>query len=90
MPFVVAMIKREHANRNGDWYFCLTRISKKIKNKIQYWNVASVCKPIPHSNKYPVLLAFDTALEKSDLRSDEIKDDNDELIRKHQSTNHIW
>jgi len=56
MPFAVPMIWREQRNHTNDCYFCLTNLtgySVKTRHKIQYANVESISKPIPHSNDMP-------------------------------------
>jgi hypothetical protein len=57
MLFGVCMVWHEPANHVHDCYFCLTNsegFSKKRKHKIQYPNVPSSLKPVPHEEGLPV------------------------------------
>ena len=57
MPFAVPMIWREPTNHATDCYFCLTNVkgmNKKNKNKIQYPNIPSALRPVPHSDDLPI------------------------------------
>ena len=51
------MIWREQKNHVDDCYFCLVNVkgyNKRNKHKLQYPNLASALRPIPHSEKIPV------------------------------------
>ncbi|XP_022826353.1 peptidyl-prolyl cis-trans isomerase G-like [Spodoptera litura] len=57
MPFGQPMIWREPKDHVSDCYFCLTDVkgfSKKSKHTVNYPEVSSVTKPIPHSEDLPV------------------------------------
>jgi hypothetical protein len=59
MPFAVPMIWREPSNHATDCYFCLTNTSghnRKTKDRIQYPDVPSAIKPVPHSADLPIPL----------------------------------
>ena len=51
MPFGVPMIWREQTDHFNDCYFCVTKVqgfSKKTKGNIQYPNLQSAIRPVPH------------------------------------------
>lgn len=57
MPIAVPMIWREPTSHAEDCYFCLTKItgfSKKTRFKIEYPNVPSAIRPVPHGLKLPI------------------------------------
>jgi hypothetical protein len=57
MPFGAPMKWREPTNHSSDCYFCLTKISgftKKNKKSIEYPDIPSVTKPLPHDDTLPV------------------------------------
>lgn len=58
MPFAVPMIWRESKNHANDCYFCMTVIkgftSAKSKKKIQYPNLPSAMRPVPHDASMPI------------------------------------
>lgn len=57
MPFGVPMIWREPTSHVNDCYFCMTKIqgfSKKSKQNIEYPNLPSALRPVPHSDDVPV------------------------------------
>ena len=57
MPFVIPMVWREPTDHASDCYFYLTSIiglTAKSKHTIQYPNLASAMRPVPHSAELPV------------------------------------
>lgn len=57
MPFAVPMVWREPTNHFNDCYFCITKTegySIKGKRKIEYPNLFSVMRPVPHNEDLPV------------------------------------
>ena len=57
MPFAIPMVLREPMDNVSDCYFCLTSITgvtAKLKHTIQYPNLPSVMRPVPHSAELPV------------------------------------
>lgn len=57
MPFAVPMVWREPRNHVDDCYFCMTNIkgiTSKTKRSIQYPNIPSALRPVPHGNSLPV------------------------------------
>ena len=56
-PFAIPMDWREPTNHVSDCYFCLTSITgvtAKSKHTVQYPNLPSVMRPVPHSAELPV------------------------------------
>jgi hypothetical protein len=52
MPFTIPMIWREPTDHVSDRYFCLTSITDvtaKPKHTVQYPNLPSAMRPLPHS-----------------------------------------
>ena len=57
MPFAVPMVWREPRDHCSDCYFCMVNISgysEKTKHKIEYKNLDSARRPIPHDDEMPV------------------------------------
>ena len=57
MPFAIPMVWREPTDHVSDCYFCLTSITgvtAKSKHTVQYPNLPSAMKPLPHSSELPV------------------------------------
>jgi hypothetical protein len=59
MPFAVPMIWREPKDHVTDCYFCLTPpikkgFSEKKRSAIQYPNLQSAIRPVPHSDELPI------------------------------------
>lgn len=59
MPFAVPMVWREPSNHSSDCYFCLTPsvasgMNRKKKQKIDYPNIPSAIRPVPHGEHLPV------------------------------------
>lgn len=57
LPFAIPMVWREPKNHVDDCYFCLTNVngfSSKNKKHIEYPNVPSAIRPIPHAQDLPV------------------------------------
>ena len=82
MPFAIPMIWREPKDHASDCYFCLTNISgitSKSKHTVQYPNLPSALRPVPHSEELPmpeppknITLSDD---ESVDEKIDQIDDD---------------
>ena len=57
LSFGISMIWREPANHVDDCYFCIVNVagfSFKNKSKINYPNISSAMRPVPHSDSMPV------------------------------------
>lgn len=57
MPFAVPMIWREPRCHLTDCYFCMTStvgLSRKSKHTIQYYNIPSALRPVPHNEALPI------------------------------------
>ena len=59
MPFAVPMVWREPTDHISNCYFCMTPsvgkgLSKKKKQSIQYPNIPSAIRPVPHGELLPV------------------------------------
>jgi len=60
MPFAVPIVWREPSNHNSDCYFCLTPpvasgMNRKKKQSIDYPNIPSAIRPVPHGVDLPML-----------------------------------
>jgi hypothetical protein len=82
MPFGIPMIWREQMDHTTDCYFCLTNVkgfSKKNRHGIQYPNLASAIRPVPHCDEIKVPVP-PTSLqeESSDSSSNSSKEDADD------------
>ena len=75
------MVWREQKYHCTDSYFCLVKTSgfnKKNKSKIEYPNLPSAIRPMPHSDEIPVPL-FEQLPPREDLSdAEERSDSNDE------------
>ncbi|UYV83317.1 hypothetical protein LAZ67_23000493 [Cordylochernes scorpioides] len=57
MPFAVPMIWREPEDHSSDCYFCLTKttgITSKSRHTVEYPDLPSAMRPVPHSDILPV------------------------------------
>jgi len=59
MPFDVPMAWRETSNHSSDCYFCLkspvaSGTSRKKKQRIDYLNILSAIRPVPHGEDLSV------------------------------------
>ena len=59
MPFAVPVVWREPSNHSSDCYFCLTSpvasgMNRKGKQSIDYLNITSAIRPVPHGEDLPV------------------------------------
>ena len=57
MPFAIPMVWRERKDHITDCYFCmiyLKAINRKSKHRVQYLEVPSALRPIPHGPDFPV------------------------------------
>ena len=57
MPFAVPMVWREGKDNVTDCYFCITNlqgINRKNKHCVQYPDVPSAIRPVPHGPDLPV------------------------------------
>ena len=57
LAFGIPMVWREQKDHSTDCYFCLMKtsgFSKKNKSKIEYLNLLSAIRPMPHSAEIPV------------------------------------
>ena len=59
MPFAVPMVWREATDHISNCYFCMTPsvgkgLSKKKRQSIQYPNIPSAIRPVPHRELLPV------------------------------------
>ena len=83
MPFGVPMVWREPTNHLNDCYFCMTKISgfsTKNKQNIEYPNLPSALRPVPHSEDVPiptVPVELNLSLSSSDSSQSAIVNDDD-------------
>ncbi|UYV63191.1 hypothetical protein LAZ67_2003388 [Cordylochernes scorpioides] len=57
MPFAVPMIWREPKDHSSDYYFCLTKttsITSKSRHTVEYPDLSSAMRPVPHSDILPM------------------------------------
>ena len=54
MPFALPMVWREPTDHVSDCYFRPTSITAKFKHTVQYPNLPSAMRPVPHSAELPV------------------------------------
>jgi hypothetical protein len=57
MPFAISVVWREPTDHVSDCYFCLTSINSvtaKSKHIVQYPNLPSALRPVPHSAELSV------------------------------------
>ena len=57
MPFAVPMVWRETTGHVSECYFCqtsITGVTAKFKHTVQYPNLPSAMRPVPHSAELPV------------------------------------
>ena len=57
VPFAIPMVWREPTDHVSDSYFCLTSVTgvtAKSKHTVQYSNLPSAMRPVPHSAELPV------------------------------------
>ena len=57
LPFAIAKVWRETTGHVSECYFCLTGITgvtAKSKHTVQYPNLPSAMRPVPHSAELPV------------------------------------
>ena len=57
MPFAIPMVWREPKDHVSDCYFCLTSITgvtANCKHSVQYPNLPSAMRPVPHSVELPM------------------------------------
>lgn len=87
MSFAIPMTWRE-SQSHDDCYFCLCKLqgfNAKNKDNIQYPNVSSVTKPIPHGPEYPIPLSPFMRTEETDHAEDITEDvelDDTKVIKK--------
>ena len=95
LKFGVLMVWREPKNHVNDCYFCLVNVkgfNKKNKQHLQYPNIHSTMRPIPHSDKVPVpiftkLPDIDEDQLRSFTSSTNSDDDNEEQVIAHEAWN---
>lgn len=78
MKFAIPMIWREPQNHVNDCYFCMTDIkgfSSKSKHKIQYHNIPSARRPVPHDESMPVPKPQDNVNPESESESEKSPSD---------------
>jgi len=57
MPVAVPMVWKEPEDHSSDCHFCLTNvtgITSKSKHTVQYPDLPSAMRPVPHSEELPV------------------------------------
>jgi len=59
MPFAIPLMWRDSSNHSSDYYFCLTPPvaigrNRKKKQRIDYPNILSAIRPVPHGEDLPV------------------------------------
>lgn len=86
MPFAVPMVWREPQNHFNDCYFCVTNIrgfTGKSKHKIDYPDIPSAMRPVPHDVSMPVPVPPETIITSSDETESESKDPSPEASTSH-------
>ncbi|KAJ8887487.1 hypothetical protein PR048_013702 [Dryococelus australis] len=76
MPFAVPMVWHEPTNHFDDCYFCLTKTAgylKKNKCTMEYPNVPSAIRPVPHGVGLPI---FTPPVNWSDIHLSSSEEDN--------------
>ncbi|UYV82671.1 hypothetical protein LAZ67_22000476 [Cordylochernes scorpioides] len=82
MPFAVPMIWREHKDHSSDCYFCLTKttgITSKSRHTVEYPDLPSAMRPVPHSDNLPVTQPSENVIfsdDDSDRREQQSDDTN--------------
>ncbi|UYV67602.1 hypothetical protein LAZ67_5001347 [Cordylochernes scorpioides] len=80
MPFTVPMIWREPKDHSSDCYFCLTKttgITSKSRHTVEYPDLPSAMRPVPHSDILPVsqppenVIFSDDELDRREQQSDD-------------------
>ena len=95
LKFGVPMVWREPKNHADDCYFCLVNVkgfNKKNKQHLQYPNIHSAMRTIPHSDKVPVpiftkLPDIDEDQLRSSTSSTNSDDDDEEQDIAHEAWN---
>ena len=95
LKFGVPMVWRETKNHVDDCYFCLVNVkgfNKKNKQHLQYPNIDSAMRPIPHSDKVPVPIFtkipdIDEEHLRSSTFSTNFDDDDEEQDIAHEAWN---
>ena len=95
LKFGVPMVWKEPKNHVDDCYFCLVNVkgfNKKNKQHLQYPNIHSAMRPIPHSDKVPVpiftkLPDIDEDQLRSSTSSTNSDDDDEEQDIAHEAWN---
>ena len=94
IKFGVPMVWREQKNHVDDCYFCLVNVkgfNKKNKQHLQYSNIHSATRPIPHSDK--VLVPIFTKLPDIDedpLRSSTSSTNSDDDDEEQDIAHEAW
>lgn len=90
MPFAIPMVWREPSDHSTDCYFCLNSIagmSSKTKKQVDYPNVPSAIRPVPHSDDLPVppnpLSGANEDLSSASSKDGDIEDQSDEAFVPH-------
>ncbi|UYV69584.1 hypothetical protein LAZ67_6004025 [Cordylochernes scorpioides] len=89
IPFVVPMIWREPKDHSSDCYFCLTKttgITFKSSHTVEYPDLPSAMRPVPHSDILPVPQPPENVIfsnDDSDRREQQSDDTNFEAGHKH-------
>ena len=94
LKFGVPMVWREPKNHVDDCYFCLVNVkgfNKKNKQHLQYPNIHSAMRPIPHSDK--VLVPIFTKLpdiDEDQLRSSTSSTNSDDDDKEQDIAHEAW
>ncbi len=83
MPSAVTITWREPTDHSSNCYFCMMLLvgkglSKKKKQSVQYPNMPSAIRPVPHGEELPVPDAPESFLLESDEEDDEDEEENED------------
>ena len=94
LKFGVPMVWREPKNHVDDYNFCLVNVkgfNKKNKQHLQYPNIHSAMRPIPHSNEVPLpTFTKFPDIDENQLRSSTSSSNSDDDDEKEDIAHEAW
>ena len=94
LKFGVPMVWREPKNHVDDCYFCLVNVkgfNKKNKQHLQYPNIHSAMRPIPHSDKVPIPIFTKLPdIDEDQLRSSTSSTNSDDDDKEQDIAHEAW
>ena len=94
LKFGVPIVWREPKNHVDACYFCLVNVkgfNKKIKQYLQYPNIHSAMRPIPHDDKVPVpIFTKISNIDEDQLRSSTSSTNSDDDDEEQNVANEAW